>query len=237
LNIIQLSALAFAPCLAVIIFIYWKDRFGKEPLRLLANSFFLGVISAAPAIWITDFMDKLFMQIEMFYVLEKAVMAFVVVGFSEELSKFILLMLFPYKSKHFDEPYDGITYAVMISMGFATLENLLYMRSYGHEVIYFRAFTSVPAHASFAVLMGYFVGLAKFKNNSLKIKLLGLFLATTLHGFYDFFLFMDEVPLLAIGALASLIIGVRLSFKAIKLHNEFEVSATVEDKEEERDLK
>jgi RsiW-degrading membrane proteinase PrsW (M82 family) len=221
LNILEISAMAFAPCLAIIIFIYWKDKYQKEPLILLAISFFLGVVSAAPAILFTSIMEKLFMGFQMFYVLKIAVLSFVVIGFSEEFSKYLFLVLFPYKNKTFDEPYDGITYAVMISMGFATLENVVYMLSHGHEVIYIRAFTSVPAHACFAVIMGFFVGLAKFRNNSFSLKMMGLFLAAALHGFYDFFLFLENIPLIAFGALFSLIIGIRLSFNAIHLHNEF----------------
>jgi len=219
LNIIQISALAFAPCLAIIIFIYWKDKYSKEPLLLLIRSFFLGIISAAPAIIFTTWMENIFLGFPMVYVLRVAVLAFLVIGFSEELSKFLFLIFIPFKHKTFDEPYDGIIYSVMISMGFATLENVVYMLSHGHEVIYIRAFTSVPAHASFAVIMGYFVGLAKFKNNSKYLKFIGLLLAVLMHGTYNFFLILENIPLIYIGAFVSLIIGIVLSLKAIKIHN------------------
>lgn len=219
MGLLQLAAMALAPCLAIIIFVYWKDNFEKEPLTLLASSFFLGIVSAAPALMLSYSIDNFFIQFNLSYPVDKIVLAFLVAGVGEELSKFIFLYSFPYRSRFFDEPYDGITYSVMISMGFATLENLLYMLSHGSNVIYLRAFTAVPAHASFAVIMGYFVGLAKFKRNNPLYLFAGLFFAILLHGFYDLFLFLDQHEFMAIGAFISLILGVYLSLKAIRLHN------------------
>jgi RsiW-degrading membrane proteinase PrsW (M82 family) len=90
--------------------------------------------------------------------------AFFVVGVAEEVSKFIFLRWNLFLRPEFDEPYDGITYAMMIGMGFATLENFMYVynSNNAYEVAWLRAFTAVPAHATFAIAMGYFTGLAKF---------------------------------------------------------------------------
>lgn len=219
MGLLQITAMAFAPCLAIIIFVYWKDNFEKEPLTLLASSFFLGIVSAAPALMFSSYIDNYFLQFNLAYPFDKIVLAFLVAGVGEELSKFIFLYLFPYQSRYFDEPYDGITYSVMISMGFATLENLLYMLSHGSNIIYVRAFTAVPAHACFAVIMGYFVGLAKFKRSNPIYLFAGLLFAIILHGFYDFFLILDRHEYMAIGALFSLAAGVYLSLRAIHLHN------------------
>ncbi|WP_461599897.1 PrsW family glutamic-type intramembrane protease, partial [Winogradskyella sp.] len=79
---------------------------------------------------------------------------------------------------------------------------------------------AVPAHATFGVLMGYFMGLAKFSNNRIKLNMAGLFLAVLFHGAYDFFLFIRFIPGISIGAFISLIIAVILSRKAIRRHQD-----------------
>ncbi len=68
--------------------------------------------------------------------------------------------------------------------------------------------------------MGYFMGKAKFSNNKIKWNLIGLMAAILFHGTYDFFLFIDFIPGIFIGAFISLIIGIVLSKKAIKVHQE-----------------
>jgi RsiW-degrading membrane proteinase PrsW (M82 family) len=218
---ISLFGLAIAPGLAIAIYIYWKDKFDKEPKRLMVLGFILGIISTILAVilektW-THFGFNLSNNTLMtgFY-------AFIVVGFSEELSKFILLQRYLYTRKEFDEPYDGITYSVMVSMGFATLENILYVADGGLSVAIMRMFLAVPAHAAFAIIMGYYVGLAKFNPvKRTKYLLMGLFGATALHGAYDFALMQQSIPYLqVIGAIISLLIGIRLSQKAIKLHQQ-----------------
>ena len=122
------------------------------------------------------------------------------------------------RNNEFNEPFDGIVYAVMVSMGFAALENILYTFQYGYGVGVTRAFTAVPAHATFGIIMGYFMGKAKFSKNRIKLNLLGLLLATLFHGSYDFFLFINFIPGISIGAFVSLLIGVILSKKAISRH-------------------
>jgi RsiW-degrading membrane proteinase PrsW (M82 family) len=108
----------------------------------------------------------------------------------------------------------------MVSMGFAALENILYVFQHGVATGITRAFTAVPAHATFAILMGYFMGKAKFSKNKTELNLLGLLVATIFHGAYDFFLFINFIPGIATGAFVSLIIGIVLSKKAIKKHQQ-----------------
>lgn len=159
----NLLALALAPGIAIIIFIIAKDRYNKEPFKNLFYSFLLGVLSTIPAIILQlvlkGGLEYYFLSSSLLYY---ALFAFGAVGFSEEFSKFIMLRLYAYRLKAFDEPLDGIVYGVMISMGFATLENINYVMSYGFGTAIVRMFLSVPAHGCFGVIMGYYVGLAKF---------------------------------------------------------------------------
>jgi RsiW-degrading membrane proteinase PrsW (M82 family) len=118
----------------------------------------------------------------------------------------------------FNESFDGVVYAVMVSMGFAVTENIFYVFEGGMETAIARAFTAVPAHSTFGILMGYFMGKAKFSKNKTALNFVGLLLAVIFHGAYDFFLFIPFVPGIWIGAFVSLIVGVFLSRKAIRIH-------------------
>jgi Predicted membrane protein len=109
------------------------------------------------------------------------------VALAEEFSKYIIVKYYAQPKGAFNEPYDGIMYAVMVSMGFACTENIMYVLRGGTEVAILRAFTAVPAHATFAILMGYYMGKAKFSKQPKLLNLTGLALATLFHGAYDFF--------------------------------------------------
>jgi protease PrsW len=226
-----LLALALAPGIAIIFYIYSKDKYDREPFKNLFLCFLLGVLSTAPALLIqTQLEPRLLAQTQTKSVAYYAWFAFGVVGFGEELSKFIMLRLYAYRLRVFNEPFDGIIYSVMISMGFATLENIGYVYTSGYATALVRMFLSVPAHAAFGVLMGYHAGLAKFDPRHSAVHLLkGLLLAAFFHGAYDFFLFLQEsaevtqyvsTTLLFGGALVSYWIAIRMSIKSIRLHQE-----------------
>ena len=222
-------ALALAPGIAICLFIFYKDVYNREPKLNLIVSFILGCVAIFPAIWF----EQAFSYTIDGTITGVAIFSYAVVGFSEEASKFLGLRFYSYRQKSFDEPLDGIVYGVMVSMGFATLENVMYVMKYaeagqGLQVGIQRMFLSVPAHASFAVVMGYFVGKAKFNPaNSLLIMLTGLLLAVFFHGTYDFFLFLPTYShigkelsegLLAGGAIGSYIVCLILSRKLIRYH-------------------
>jgi len=226
-----LLALALAPAIAIIFYIYSKDKYEREPFKNLMISFLLGVLSTVPAIIIQLAFEPtllaFFREKSIFYY---GLYAFAVVGFGEELCKFAMLRLYAYRKKAFSEPFDGIIYSVMISMGFATLENIGYVMEGGVFTGLLRMFLSVPAHAAFAVLMGYHVGLAKFDPDHSSVHLWkGLLLAAFFHGAFDFFLFLQESKevvqyvsggLLSISAIVSYWIAVRMSLRSIRLHQD-----------------
>lgn len=151
-------------------------------------------------------------------VLQQFTKAFCVVGFTEEFSKYLIVRYYSQTHKEFNEPFDGIVYAVVVSMGFAATENVFYVLEGGFSTALMRAFTAIPAHATFGILMGYYIGKAKFSNNKALFNLTGLLFAIIFHGAYDFFLFIDFIPGVWIGAFISLFIGIVLSRRAIKKH-------------------
>lgn len=216
---LYLIAIALAPALAIAVFIYFKDKHEKEPLGLLLKCFFLGGVSIVPAIILELFFGPRLSLNE--YWSHNFVHAFIVVGFSEEFSKYIFFKRYAYNRAEFNEPFDGIIYSVMVSLGFAAVENVMYVMDGGAGVGILRMFTAVPAHASNAVMMGYFAGLAKFNPQREKTLLItGLLAATFFHGAYDFCLFVNKVPVIAFGALITLIVVIVLSRKAIKMHSD-----------------
>ncbi|MEY3060315.1 MAG: hypothetical protein RL000_1667 [Bacteroidota bacterium] len=139
--------LAIAPGVAISSYIILKDEYNKEPRKHLLISFFLGVLSIVPAILLET--PLLMTSSNSFFnsTLGNAVKAFLLVALPEEIAKFIMLKTYAYRQPEFDEPFDGIVYAVMVGMGFATAENIMYVYEYGVATGVVRMFLAVPAHA------------------------------------------------------------------------------------------
>jgi protease PrsW len=221
MNSLVLLGLALAPGAAIGLYIYFKDKYEREPIRLVMMSFFMGVLSTIITLLISWPINKL-IPIHEKSISEQAIHAFLLVAFIEEFSKFIFVRWVLYPNKNFNEPFDGIVYAVSVSLGFAGFENILYVMNSDDGVVtgIMRMFTAVPAHAAFAVLMGYFIGIAKCEVGKAHYVWYGLGAATLFHGAYDYFWFISYIPGLWIGAVSSLIIGIFLSRKAIRMHQQ-----------------
>ena len=220
-----LLALAIAPGLAICIYVLYHDVYNREPAINMIMSFFWGMLCIVPAIFIERLVFPLFGK----SIPEIIASAFFAVALIEESAKFLILRTYSFTRRSFDEPLDGIVYSILVSMGFAMVENVFYVQQHGLQVAFLRMFTSVPAHATFAIIMGYYTGNAKF-NHKRRIFLLtkGLAGAVLAHGMYDVFLLLAENDwikqnvsdsLLFAGALASLYIAIRLSRKLIRLHH------------------
>ncbi len=215
MSFLILMGLAIAPGIALAIYIYFRDKYDKEPLLTLIISFLMGVLSIIP----TSIFEMLAAKIP-FIKQSVLTMAFLGVAMIEEFWKMFFVMIYAYRKNAFDEPYDGITYCVMVSMGFATAENILYVIEGGWSVAILRMFTAVPAHTTFGIMMGYYMGLAKFSSKSRGFMLfMALLSATLFHGAYDYFLFVQNIPGIWLGAFVSLGVGVYLSFRAIRIHS------------------
>jgi RsiW-degrading membrane proteinase PrsW (M82 family) len=225
-----LFALSVAPGIAISLFIFLRDRYNREPRSLLVRSFLLGLVSAGIAMVLQLILLPQVQSMMGDHIGSVAVKAFFVVALTEEWSKYIMVRYYAWRKPAFDEPLDGIVYTVMVGMGFATIENVGYVMQHGIGTAFLRMFLSVPAHACFAVLMGYQLGLAKFHESRKWVYLFrGLALAVLFHGLFDFFLFLQEntrvtdhvsTLVLFLGALASFIIALNLSNRAIRSHTE-----------------
>ncbi len=158
-----LLALAVAPGVAISLFIYSRTKYRRESLRYLLVAFLLGMVATLPALAVQLIAADVRVNPSRHSILSFAWYAFVIVALSEEGSKWLVLRFYAYPKKAFHRPFDGILFAVMIGMGFATVENIEYVWQFGWGTGLNRFFLSVPAHASFAVLMGYYMGWAKFE--------------------------------------------------------------------------
>ncbi|MCD6355243.1 MAG: PrsW family intramembrane metalloprotease [Prolixibacteraceae bacterium] len=184
----NLLLISLAPVLIIAIYIYYRDKYEKEPIKLLLLTLLAGSLAVIPILFVEQFLDSF---TELFHGLTAAAWkAFAVAGFTEELFKYIALYLLIWKSREFNEKFDGIVYAVYVALGFAAVENILYVTSGGLSTGITRAITAVPAHAIFGITMGFYFGLARFyekERNSLLLK--ALLFPILLHGIYDFILF------------------------------------------------
>lgn len=196
-----LLLLAVLPTAVLLFFIYKKDTYEKESPGLLISLFALGMASVIPAIIMELIGDGVLGLIFRgnANIVYQFIDAFFVVALSEELCKFVLAYIRTWKNKEFNYKFDGIVYTVFVSLGFATVENIMYVVQNGLGTAISRAILSVPGHAFFAVFMGYFYGLAKEqdalgnKKKSHQYILLALVSSIALHGFFDFCLFVGNI--------------------------------------------
>ncbi len=191
---------AVGPVVILLAYIYLRDRYHKEPLGLLAKIFFLGFFSALPII-IAEQMIGDYIDLIPFPVLHAIAMGFIGAALPEEFAKLYILKRWIWDNKEFDEHFDGIVYAVFVSLGFACIENLLYVfgglnsgLTTAQSIAYGRAIFSIPCHALCGVMMGYFFSLAKFERvNNVKYLSCALWVPVFFHGAYDAVLFMIDI--------------------------------------------
>ena len=181
---------AIAPGVALMAYFYLKDRYDSEPISLVIKIFMLGVLLVFP----TMVLQRIFMES---LGNNPFVTSFLLSGGIEEFVKWFVLYYVFYKHAEFDEPYDGIVYGAAISLGYATLENVIYdfVHHFTFSELMLRAFLPVSGHALFAVLMGYYMGKAKFvKNGVMERKWLfySYLLPVFWHGLFDYILMVTH---------------------------------------------
>lgn len=213
MSTILLLLLALLPGFLLMYYILFMDRSEKEPLGLVLVTLLLGAVSCAPAALVEVLLGSLpiYDGGKIWYGFTTA---FIQVAWVEELAKLSVVMLVAWRSKNFDEENDGIVYVGAAALGFAMLENVFYVMGHGVSTGILRALTAMPLHAFTGVLMGYYVGLAKFTDTPKKRRALifkGFLWAYLLHGVYDA-LIMTETPLLLLDiplVIALVIVGVK----------------------------
>ena len=216
---IILFILAIIPGILVCYYIISMDKYESEPKWPLTMSFIFGALSVIPVYYVEQWANQFVPYYEDPW-WQHLLFCIFCIGFVEEFFKFIALMGYNYHRPYFNEPLDGIVYSTMIGMGFACVENLIYAQTFDVTTIMVRFFTAIPAHAGFAVIMGFYVGKAKFAVEPLKRNILiikGFSIAFILHGLYDFFIFQQYYEWLSFVSILILAGVVYYARKAIKL--------------------
>ena len=186
---------ALLPVFLILRYIYLLDRNEREPLGFVLKVMVWGAVFAIPCITAENFMYSF---LSSFYDTSTITFAWmentVGVALVEEFSKWFVFMALVWKNRNFDFRYDGIVYAASVSLGFAALENVLYIVSYGTGVSIARAIFAIPGHATFGIFMGYWLSRGKsffLRGKKIRMKICKLFslaIPVLIHGFYDFFL-------------------------------------------------
>ena len=188
LTIALLLTVAVGPALFWLLYFYHKDKYEPEPPSWIVKIFLLGALITIP-IAIGENIAGIFISEFAIFVIVAPIM--------EECGKFFVLNKYVYQTREFNEPVDGIIYAVTAALGFAAVENILYIFSIPLTelstlffVIIARALLSVPGHALFTSIMGYSLGIAKFGNpqNAPIIIITGLVGAIVFHALFNYFL-------------------------------------------------
>lgn len=196
---LRLFVIAITPAMAIILGVYLSDKNDREPFKLLTLTYFLGALASIPILIVEEF----FLRLNIFTgVFNSLYIAFIVAGFTEEYFKRLVVLKVPYKTKYFNEKLDGIVYSVFSAMGFATVENIIYVvyrYANNPHVGLYRGVFSVPAHAAFGITMGYYLSLAKFDKDDRRSKInmrRSLYMPMLLHGGFNFIL-MTQIPILS----------------------------------------
>ena len=195
--------IALLPVAILVFYIYHKDKNFPEPTSQLVKVFLWGVLSAPLSFFISIPFGMIGLYpIEATTILGSVSSAFFGAAIPEESAKLFVLWLILRKNPFFDEKMDGIVYAVCVSLGFAALENILYLFSDTESFMSIgivRAIFAVPGHFCFGILMGYYYSLAKFYPTSPKKNMILVLLAPILaHGMYDSILFvMNVTPIIS----------------------------------------
>ena len=188
-----LSLAALIPPLALLYYVNRLDKGDKEPRGLLVKLFFLGVLSTIPAV-IVELIAQVVLQVVPGGILYLALEYFLGVALVEEGFKYLFMKSTTWKNINFDYKFDGIVYAVFVSLGFAAAENLEYVLMGGIGVAMLRAVASIPGHCIFSIWMGYYYAQAKDAQVDGRTEMVkpllrkALWVPVLIHGIFDFLL-------------------------------------------------
>jgi len=214
-----LLLIALAPAIIIMIYVYFRDKYEKEPINLILKGILLGAIIIFPVGLIENY---LLTFSKAYYPIPKAAWnGFIVAGATEEAFKYLMVYILIWRNPNFNEKFDGIVYAVSVSLGFATIENLFYVFSENSlQVGLVRAFTAVPGHTIFGIVMGFYLGMARFISNGSGKWLLRAFLVPwLLHGLYDFMI-MSGHPVLILTFIPFLFYMYKIGLKRMREFNQ-----------------
>jgi protease PrsW len=196
MDILGLLLLSIIPSVVIFAYIYQRDSGGKEPKRLLVYAFLLGVVLVIPAVSIEILLGASPLDTRQLSLAFLFYEAFIAVALVEEGMKYLAGRYWAQRQADFDEMYDGIMYVVVITLGFATLENISYVLDGGVTIAIIRGLLTVPMHALGAVIIGYYIAKQKFNYDNERFLIVkALFWPIVLHGSFNFILSLGRLSL------------------------------------------
>ena len=197
-NSILIYGLCIVPIVLILLYVYISDKIEKEPILLLTLLFASGIISCVLSFYLQTFLKNIIPFLKISYcdmnILQILFKSLITIAFIEESFKWLFNYAITNKNKNFNHIYDPIVYSTFVSLGFAALENFIYISTYfsqGLKIVILRGIISIPCHAVFGILMGYFIGkskkakLDKNQKDSKKYLLFSLLIPIVMHFIYD----------------------------------------------------
>ncbi len=213
---IQSLSFFIAPVIALLLIFYMKFKFQIKTYSSINKAFLFGAISVLLVV-LAQILASYLRLDELRNIRRTGFYAFVIIGFSSEFAKFLILRYYIQPKENFKGPLDGIIYSFLISLGFVTVATVLYAyHVIGAHVDLLFLFTYALANIVFAILLGFFVGLGKTRQNKFIDSMTGLFAATFFHGLYILGFLTKDYRLLIILAVGSIIITILLTLKSLK---------------------
>jgi len=216
--ILLIISVIISPILAFLLLMFLKYRFPKGYFGLLIRSYFWGIFSSFIA-GTFFFIAYKFSYLELTNLRRILFYSFFIIGFGQELGKFLVLRYLMLPSEIVKSPSDGIIYSLMISFGAISIYNvitLLIDPSSNTNILISHSLVSI----TYAVIMGFFVGLGKLRKNRLIDSLTGLFGAVFFHGVYEFILQTNDQLLLWPFLIGSTIITFLFVTKSVQISDQ-----------------
>lgn len=256
MNILIAFVASIIPVLIILGIIYYQGEVKKQPWWILLIIFIFGIGSWGIVRYVSNLLgqDIYNSQIEVANLLGNKgffLISFGVIATLEELTKYLILLIMCFKIRYYKNPYDAIMYAVCVSLGFAFIENIMYIFNYGISVALSRAIFTIPSHAAFGIIMGYYFGLSrtcrdsKLNNDAIAMGSCAFFIPFLFHGTYDFLLSIqsDYITYIYLGfVLLLLVFSIylvfrlhKLDFKTIK-NRKYEISQFEDHKQNNKNI-
>jgi RsiW-degrading membrane proteinase PrsW (M82 family) len=194
-----------APALFWLGYFYYKDKYRPEPLRKIGTAYLLGIITAFACVQFFRLLPLIGIPDDPSALMDNRQLLFLaysvgITGLFEELFKFLPFVFIILHYKSFDEKTDGVIYASIIALGFASYENFLFLKYMEGFELFGRAVASPLTHTIFSSIWGYSCGKAKLANRSLlKPSLIGLLFAAMFHGLHNFLTTSPTLRILSAG--------------------------------------
>ncbi len=206
----DLIVIAIAPVVFLAWYVYTRDRYDPEPRRLVIKTFLIGAFLVVPVIF-AELLGSLLLPPSTDLLL-LFLHFLLVVALVEESSKYVAVRISVYRSPEFNEPMDGLVYGAIAGLGFAAPENLLYVLSRGAALGIIRAVLSVPGHALWGAIVGYYLARQKLRVDR-GAGLRGLCLAVILHTIFDYGLIATEALVGIVIASVVIVLGWMIYFR------------------------